>query len=61
MTSSEFAGAPGRSTPRRSAARGFNPQGLYRGVVADGKPVLCAACHASEALGTAQLTAPSRR
>lgn len=35
------------------AARGFNPQGLYRGVVADGKPVLCAACHASEALGAA--------
>jgi hypothetical protein len=34
------------------AARGFNPQGLYRGVVADGKPVLCAKCHASEALGT---------
>lgn len=34
------------------AARGFNPQGLYRGVVADGKSVLCAACHASEALGT---------
>ena len=33
------------------AARGFNPQGLYRGVVADGKPVLCAVCHASEALG----------
>jgi hypothetical protein len=33
------------------AARGFNPAGLYRGVVADGKPVLCAACHASEALG----------
>lgn len=33
------------------AARGFNFQGLYRGVVADGKPVLCAACHASEALG----------
>ncbi len=32
-------------------ARGFNPQGLYRGVVADKKPVLCAACHASEALG----------
>ena len=32
--------------------RGFNPQGLYRGVVADGKSVLCAACHASEALGT---------
>jgi hypothetical protein len=34
------------------AARGFNPQGLYRGNVADGRPVLCAACHASEALGT---------
>ena len=35
------------------AARGFNSQGLYQGVVADGKPVLCAICHASEALGTA--------
>lgn len=34
------------------AAKGFNPQGLYRGVVADGKPVLCAVCHASEALAT---------
>jgi hypothetical protein len=34
------------------AARGFNPQGLYRGVVADGQPVLCAKCHASEALGS---------
>ncbi|MCX6879031.1 MAG: PKD domain-containing protein [Verrucomicrobia bacterium] len=34
------------------ADRGFNPQGLYRSVVADHKPVLCAACHASEALGT---------
>ena len=34
------------------AARGFNSLGLYRGVVADGKPVLCATCHASEALGT---------
>lgn len=34
------------------AAKGFNPQGLYRGVVADGQPVLCAACHASEALAT---------
>jgi hypothetical protein len=33
------------------AARGFNPAGLYRGVIADGKPVLCAVCHASEALG----------
>lgn len=33
------------------ADRGFNPAGLYRGVLADGKPVLCAACHASEALG----------
>jgi len=33
------------------AARGFNPAGLYRSVTADGKPVLCAVCHASEALG----------
>ncbi len=33
------------------SARGFNSQGLYRGVIADGKPILCAACHASEALG----------
>ena len=33
------------------ATNKFNPQGLYRGVVADNKPVLCAACHASEALG----------
>lgn len=33
------------------AARGFNPQGLYRGNVANGKSVLCASCHASEALG----------
>jgi len=37
--------------PAALAARGFNAAGLYRGVVADGKPVLCAACHASEALG----------
>ncbi len=29
----------------------FNPQGLYRSVVVDNQPVLCAACHASEALG----------
>lgn len=34
-------------------AGGFNPRGLYRGVAADGHPVLCAKCHASEALGTA--------
>ena len=34
------------------AARTFNPMGLYRGVTADNKPVLCAVCHASEALGT---------
>jgi len=33
------------------AARGFNSHGLYRGVLADQKPVLCASCHASEALG----------
>lgn len=30
----------------------FNPQGLYRSVVADNQPVLCAVCHASEALGS---------
>ncbi|HEU5072371.1 MAG TPA: PKD domain-containing protein [Verrucomicrobiae bacterium] len=34
------------------ADRGYNPLGLYRGVVADGQPVLCANCHSSEALGT---------
>ena len=33
------------------ATNHFNSQGLYRSVVADGRPVLCAACHASEALG----------
>jgi hypothetical protein len=33
------------------AARHFNPAGLYRSVTVDHKPVLCAACHASEALG----------
>jgi hypothetical protein len=33
------------------SARGFNAAGLYRSVTADGKPALCAACHASEALG----------
>jgi hypothetical protein len=32
------------------ASNGFNPQGLYRTVVADGRPVLCAKCHLSEAL-----------
>jgi hypothetical protein len=35
------------------AARGFDAAGLYRSVTADGKPVLCAICHASEALGLA--------
>ena len=34
------------------ATNGFNPAGLYRNVTADGKPVLCAVCHASEALQT---------
>ena len=29
----------------------FNPEGLYRSVVADNQPILCAVCHASEALG----------
>ena len=32
------------------AGRGFDPQGLYRNVTADGRPVLCAACHADVAL-----------
>ncbi|MBI5383906.1 MAG: hypothetical protein HZA90_04385 [Verrucomicrobia bacterium] len=32
------------------AARGFNPAGLYANVVNNGRPVLCAACHTSEAL-----------
>ncbi len=32
------------------AARGYNAAGLYATVVSDHKPVLCAACHQSEAL-----------
>ncbi len=32
------------------AARGFNAAGLYANVVSDGRPILCAACHLSEAL-----------
>ena len=35
------------------ATNTYNPAGLYRRVTADGKPVLCALCHASEALQTA--------
>ena len=35
------------------ATNDYNPAGLYRRVTADGKPVLCALCHASEALQTA--------
>lgn len=34
------------------ADRGFSYRGLYWGTVANGQPVLCAKCHASEALGT---------
>jgi hypothetical protein len=34
------------------ATNNYNPAGLYRRVTANGKPVLCALCHASEALGT---------
>ncbi len=34
------------------ATNGYNAAGLYRRVTADGKPVLCALCHASEALQT---------
>jgi PKD repeat protein len=35
------------------AARGFDAAGLFWSAAADGQPVLCAVCHASEALGTA--------
>jgi len=35
------------------ATNNYNPAGLYRRVTAEGKPVLCALCHASEALQTA--------
>jgi PKD repeat protein len=35
------------------AANNYNPAGLYRRVTAEDKPVLCALCHASEALQTA--------
>jgi PKD repeat protein len=33
------------------AAKGYNAAGLYPNVTVDGKPILCAACHGSEALG----------
>ncbi len=32
------------------SSNGYNTQGLYQSVVTDGKPVLCARCHLSEAL-----------
>jgi uncharacterized protein (TIGR03437 family) len=35
------------------AANGYNPQGLYATAVGDGRPILCAGCHASNALGAA--------
>ncbi len=35
------------------AANGFNAAGLVATVIADGRPILCASCHASNALGTA--------
>jgi PKD repeat protein len=34
------------------AAAGYNAAGLYATVTTDGKPILCAKCHASNALGT---------
>ncbi len=41
------------------AAGGYASAGLYASVVADGKPVLCAACHHSEALpGSGQTGVP---
>ena len=36
--------------PAILAARGFNPAGLEASVRADDKPILCAACHLSEAI-----------
>ena len=33
-------------------ALALNPAGMYSTVVGDGRPILCAACHASAALGT---------
>ncbi len=38
------------------ASNRLNPLGLYRSVTTDGKPVLCAGCHASEALGLNNFT-----
>jgi hypothetical protein len=35
------------------AAQGYEPTGLYDTVTVAGKPILCAVCHASAALGTA--------
>ncbi len=37
------------------ATAGLNPEGLYANVASDGRPILCAGCHASEALGTASI------
>lgn len=39
--------------PAALAAMGFSSQGLYDSVVNQQKPILCAACHSSNALGTA--------
>src|SRR5580765_522101 len=35
------------------SANGYNAQGLYTTVASDGAPILCAACHATNALGAA--------
>jgi uncharacterized protein (TIGR03437 family) len=35
------------------AANGYNSQGLYTTAASDGRPILCAACHATNALGAA--------
>ncbi|MGA8278208.1 MAG: Ig-like domain-containing protein [Rhodanobacteraceae bacterium] len=37
------------------SAVGYNPEGLYPTVTQDGNPILCATCHASNALGTVGL------
>jgi len=54
----EFEGGSSRFNAALAAA-GYNSAGLYATVEADGKPVLCDACHASNALpGTGQTGIP---
>ena len=46
----KFAGQP--TYVGALAANGYNPNGLFATVVQNGRPILCAQCHSSEALGT---------